>query len=319
MIKKIIIGLLSSSLLLSGCASQPNGAGTLGNQNNGSVRLLQNQPAPATRNDQSLPLIVDGENTGNIGVISQADQVYIPLDPFFQTLGYTVTKTNGEIQVGYTDPIFTVTEDSTRAVTEEREIDLPHAVTSIGTQSYITLPSLAALLGTAYNVQLTGDSLLVTFGESVFPEDNGWENFQENEDADAAPAVSRAKANRIISHGKKFLGVKYVFGARTGRTSAFDCSSYTQYLYGKQGVRIPRTARAQAKRGSYVKVANLKPGDLLFFSVPGRFRNDRTPGHVGIYMGNGRMIHAVPPRVTITNISKSRYWKRTYLGARRVS
>lgn len=316
MIKLTIIGLLSTSLFLSGCASQPNGAGTLGNQNNGSVQLLQNQPAPATRNDQSLPLIVDGENTGNIGIVSQADQIYIPLDSFFQTLGYTVTKTDGEIHVGYTDPIFTVTEDSTRAVTEEREIDLPHAVTSIGNQTFITLPSLTTLLGTAYNIQLARDSLVVNFGESVFPQDDGWENFQEEDEA--APAVSRAKANRIISHGKKFLGVKYVFGARTGRTNAFDCSSYTQYLYGKQGIRIPRTARAQAKRGSYVKVANLKPGDLLFFSVPGRFRNDRTPGHVGIYMGNGRMIHAVPPRVTITNVSKSSYWKRTYLGARRV-
>ncbi|RXT09138.1 NlpC/P60 family protein [Ammoniphilus sp. CFH 90114] len=193
---------------------------------------------------------------------------------------------------------------------------MPHTVTTINNQTYATIPSLEALLGASYTLQLTADSLILTPGESIFPEDDSWDNFQG--DTEAAPAVTSAQANRIINQGKKYLGVKYVFGARTGRTSSFDCSSYTQYLYGQQGIRLPRTARAQATRGSYVKVANLRPGDLLFFSVPGRFSSDRTVGHVGIYMGNGRMIHAAPPRVAIINVANSSYWKRVYLGARRV-
>lgn len=65
----------------------------------------------------------------------------------------------------------------------------------------------------------------------------------------------------------------------------------------------------------------LKPGDLLFFYVPGRFKSNKVVGHVGIYMGNGQMIHACPQPlngVQITSINKP-FWKKTFLVARRFS
>lgn len=310
---KMFIGFLAVSLFLSGCGNvQQDGARALESPDNRQSNILQDGTT-----DQNLSLIVDGQNTGNIRAIRQADETYIPLNALFETLGYTVTETeNGRIQIGYTDPIYTITEDSTRAVVDEQPVELPHAVTTIGNQTYATIPTLEALLRTSYGVEWTAVSLNITPGPSLFPQDDGWDHFEADDGAVAT--VTQAQANRIISHGKRYLGVKYVFGAQTGRTSSFDCSSYTQYLYGQQGIRLPRTARAQATRGTYVRVSELKPGDLLFFSVPGRFRNDRTVGHVGIYMGNGRMINAVPPRVQITNVANSRYWKRVYLGARRV-
>ncbi|WP_167577769.1 C40 family peptidase [Ammoniphilus sp. YIM 78166] len=323
MLKKSMIGLLSATIILSGCANfQPQAQGgtrALENQNQ-PVRVLNNPAAPEERGNTSLSLIVEGENTGALPIVRQADQTYVPIENLFQTLGYNVSRANqGEIQIGYTDPIFTITEDSTQATVDERQVDLPHTVTTIENKTYATVASLQALLGDAYQVQQTADSLVVTpVGNSLFPEeDHGWENFKE-EDTEATPTVSSAEANRIISMGRKYLGRPYEFGARTGQTRTFDCSSYVQYLYGKQGIRLPRTARAQATRGNRIAVANLKPGDLLYFSVPGRFRSDKTVGHVGIYMGNGRMIHAVPPKVQITNVANSSYWKRVYLGARRV-
>lgn len=323
MLKISMIGLLSATVLLSGCANfQPQGQGgsrALDTPNrNQPVRVLNNPAAPEERGNTSLSLIIEGENTGALPIVRQADQTYVPIENLFQTLGYNISRANqDEIQIGYTDPIFTITEDSTQATVDERQVDLPHTVTTIENKTYATIASLQALLGDAYQVQQTADSLVITpTANPLFPEDDGWENFQE--DTEAAPTVTPAAANRIISMGKKYIGRPYEFGARTGQTRTFDCSSYVQFLYGKQGIRLPRTARAQATRGTRIAVANLKPGDLLFFSVPGRFRSDKTVGHVGIYMGNGRMIHASPPKVQIINVAASSYWKRVYLGARRV-
>jgi cell wall-associated NlpC family hydrolase len=131
----------------------------------------------------------------------------------------------------------------------------------------------------------------------------------------------RVNANRLIATGKKYLGVKYKFGAgKYARTKRFDCSSFIQQLYNTYGVRLPRISRNQAKYGIYISRKNLRKGDLLYFYVPGRFRKNKTVGHVGVYIGNNKMLHSSPkPKngVQITNINKS-YWKRTYMGAKRV-
>src|SRR5262249_41672538 len=103
-----------------------------------------------------------------------------------------------------------------------------------------------------------------------------------------------AQGNEMIAFARKFLGVPYVFGtdSYSSGNRSFDCSTFTGYVYGKFGVDLPRTARAQSKLGDPVARDELKKGDLLFFSVPGRFKSDDIVGHVGIYMGNGQMIHA---------------------------
>jgi cell wall-associated NlpC family hydrolase len=94
-----------------------------------------------------------------------------------------------------------------------------------------------------------------------------------------------------------------------------------QHVFAKQGVELPRLARNQAKRGTLVSRKNLRKGDLLFFYVPGRFRSNKIVGHVGIYIGNNKMIHSYPaPRngVQIDSINKA-YWKKTFLRAKRVA
>ncbi|MFC5402174.1 NlpC/P60 family protein [Cohnella soli] len=123
----------------------------------------------------------------------------------------------------------------------------------------------------------------------------------------------------VIAFARKYLGKVYEFGTATySESGTFDCSSFTQYVFERFGVTLPRVARQQAESGTYVSRDNLHPGDLLFFYVPGRFKSDETVGHVGIYMGDGNMIHASPkPQdgVQITPINKA-YWKTTFLYAK---
>ncbi|GAA3404374.1 hypothetical protein GCM10020370_23530 [Paenibacillus hodogayensis] len=117
-------------------------------------------------------------------------------------------------------------------------------------------------------------------------------------------------ASDIIAKGKTFMGVRYDFGAKTGNTKSFDCSSFTQYLYELKGVTLPRTSKEQSKAGTYVPRSQLQPGDLVFFYSPVH--------HVGIYIGNGKVLHTYgDPGVTIDDLN-SGWWDEHYTTARRV-
>lgn len=123
--------------------------------------------------------------------------------------------------------------------------------------------------------------------------------------------AATAKSKQLISTGKKFLGVPYRFGAPSGVTSAFDCSSFTQYIFKKMGISLPRTTTTQVSVGK--KVRYLSMGDLVFFNT-----NGRGISHVGIYAGYGKMLHSSSSKgVTVSNMN-SKYWKTKYVTARRV-
>jgi len=127
----------------------------------------------------------------------------------------------------------------------------------------------------------------------------------------AAPAPS--KVDTLISIGKQYLGVKYQFGAKAGSTIAFDCSSYTQYIFKKIGISLPRTSSSQATVGTKVAKASLKAGDLVFFSRPGV----SGIGHVAVYIGNNKMLGASGDKVQVSSLNTS-YWTKNYVTARRV-
>ncbi|RLA62654.1 MAG: hypothetical protein DRQ78_07725, partial [Epsilonproteobacteria bacterium] len=94
---------------------------------------------------------------------------------------------------------------------------------------------------------------------------------------------------KITSLAKEKLGKKYVWGAAGGKNT-FDCSGFTKYVYKKNGIDIPRTSIRQSKYGQYVKRADLKKGDLVFFDTSKRRKG--YVNHVGIYIGNNKFIHA---------------------------
>jgi len=124
--------------------------------------------------------------------------------------------------------------------------------------------------------------------------------------------LSTSKAQKIIDFAKKFLGVKYVYGGTS--PNGFDCSGFVQYVFKNAGITLNRTAASQASHGTKVSKSELVAGDLVFFNC-----NGGGIDHVGIYIGNGKFIHAESYRkgVTITELSDS-YYARTYVTARRI-
>ncbi|MCT4565613.1 MAG: SH3 domain-containing protein [Maledivibacter sp.] len=122
-------------------------------------------------------------------------------------------------------------------------------------------------------------------------------------------------AIKIVQEAKKLLGTPYKYGA-TG-PSRFDCSGFTGYVFKKAGISIPRTSSEQSKVGKKVSKSNLQIGDLVFFNSNGK---GTRISHVGIYIGNGKFIHASSGSkysVIISDITTGNYNKR-YVKARRV-
>ncbi len=120
-----------------------------------------------------------------------------------------------------------------------------------------------------------------------------------------------AEGNVVVETAKKYLGLPYVYGA--SGPNAFDCSGFTSYVYRQLGYSLNRTAAAQYSNGVYVAKSDIQPGDLLMFS------KGYGISHVGIYMGDGKMIHA-QNRATGVCIStiNSGYYYNYYYGARRI-
>jgi cell wall-associated NlpC family hydrolase len=121
-------------------------------------------------------------------------------------------------------------------------------------------------------------------------------------------------AEEVIAYAKRYLGCNYVYGGSS--PSGFDCSGFAQYVFKHVGISLDRTAASQSKQGRWVSKNDLIAGDLVFFDTNGG-HNDIN--HVGIYVGNGKFIHASSPRygVLITALSES-YYERSYMTARRV-
>ncbi|MEU6851427.1 NlpC/P60 family protein [Actinacidiphila alni] len=108
----------------------------------------------------------------------------------------------------------------------------------------------------------------------------------------STPGTSSSKADQAIAFARKQLGKPYVWGA-TGPTS-YDCSGLTQAAWKAAGVDLPRTTWDQVNVGTRVSESNLQPGDLIFFYSD--------ISHVGLYIGNGEMIHA-PHTGTVVKIA----------------
>jgi cell wall-associated NlpC family hydrolase len=130
------------------------------------------------------------------------------------------------------------------------------------------------------------------------------------------PKNTPPEAHNIVGLARQYLGTKYTWGGTSPKTG-FDCSGFAQYLYGKVGVRLPRTSEQQYTVGRPVPQQALKAGDLVFFKGTDGPAND--VGHEGIYVGNGHFIHA-PHSGDVVKVSNlfDPYYIRHYAGARRV-
>lgn len=125
-----------------------------------------------------------------------------------------------------------------------------------------------------------------------------------------------------------YLAADYKYGG-TDRL-ALDCSAFVMKVYERAGLKIPRTTTQQFEAGEPVSFEELRYGDLVFFnkysskkyaqaSIWGRpILPDNKPSHVGIYLGNGRFVHASASQggVTISSLEQDA-WKRSFIGSRR--
>ena len=135
----------------------------------------------------------------------------------------------------------------------------------------------------------------------------------------AAPAVADAvgpsSAGGVVIAALNFLDRPYQSGGQSVETG-FDCSGFTRHVFGQSlGIELPRTAQEQAQAAQLRPVARgaLQAGDLVFFNT-----QRRSYSHVGIYVGDGRFIHAPRTGAQIrTESMVAAYWSRRYDGARR--
>jgi cell wall-associated NlpC family hydrolase len=122
----------------------------------------------------------------------------------------------------------------------------------------------------------------------------------------------------VLSMAKAYDHTPYCYGASLETSSATDCSGFVQFIYHQFKIDLPRSSAEQAQVGKTVArrmdFSKLLPGDLLFFRRHGHV------GHAGIYLGEGKMIHASNRRtgVTITNLKTDDYYRDTFVVAKRI-
>jgi cell wall-associated NlpC family hydrolase len=127
------------------------------------------------------------------------------------------------------------------------------------------------------------------------------------EAARVAQAREAHREARVVTFARRLLGVPYVYGGES--PSGFDCSGFTRYVFAHFGVSLPHYTYGQYDLGHSVARASLQPGDLVFFDGV---------GHVGLYIGRGRFIHAPHSGTRVSVDSLSGWYGGTYDGARRI-
>ena len=180
--------------------------------------------------------------------------------------------------------------------------------------------------GTSYSVITTLDKGIAV---TVHSSSNGWSKVSVNgmtgyvsssylsstKPSNSSSSTS-SKVDKVLNFASQQLGKPYVWGAQG--PNSFDCSGLTYYVYkNAAGITLPRTSVEQSKYGTTVSKSNLKAGDLIFFDTSGP--NDGGVSHVGIYVGNGQMIHASSSQKKIVKVSvETSYWNNAFVIAKRV-
>ncbi len=122
------------------------------------------------------------------------------------------------------------------------------------------------------------------------------------------PYYITPERHRVMAAAHELLGTPYIYGGNNP-ARGLDCSSLMQFIHKNAlGVTIPRTAAEQRKRSKTISYSDLQPGDMLFFKI------DRRNNHVGIYIGDGKFIHASSSnrRAVIDSMNRP-YWKKRFV------
>jgi len=204
------------------------------------------------------------------------------------------------------------------------EINLPSSLNYKGT-TYIPIRLAAETLG--YEVQWNQKTLTAVLSlknqddpDAGSPDEDG--NYTSYK---FVPAVGQVpewerKADSIIMLGLQYMGTPYDFGAKLGQTDTFDCSSFTNFLFGKHGIKLPRNSRQQSKEGTEVGLDELRKGDLIFFTTPKRKNKTGIEriGHVAIYIGDNKILHTYRTGIGVVVTELNKRWKDRIITAKRI-
>ena len=311
--KSVCLAILASALLLSGCKTTPNATTNLG--------TTTQKP-----NDQLVTMKVNNDTAfqKQLVHIDKRGDVWIPVERAGSLLGLKV-RWSGKSRYasfGHTDPLYELEMGNRVAHALGAPVQLTQAPRWIHQKAYMAISSVGELFGTDVLYEPDKKELRVVPIDdrtSTLRKMNRMMSIQPfgtTTQPTTAPTVNR---QALVAMAAKLKGTPYAFGSKAfTQTGTFDCSSYTQYVFSKYGVSLPRSSRAQAQVGKEVERTSLKPGDLLFFYTPGRFSSNQIVGHVGIYAGNQQFWHTYgKPGVTMNSLADSR-WSNRLLFSKRV-
>ena len=127
------------------------------------------------------------------------------------------------------------------------------------------------------------------------------------------PAAGPGDMYALVGTALSLRGAPYRNGGSD--PSGFDCSGFTQYVFGQHGLPLAREVREQYRQGAVVDPRDLAPGDLVFFST-----TDPGASHVAIVVGGDEFVHA-PSTTGVVRVERlgARYWSERFIGARRVT
>lgn len=179
------------------------------------------------------------------------------------------------------------------ALKQQQAANKPASTPSSGSQSGSSVGGSSSAGTTSGNNSSSGSSSSNSSGSSS--SDSG---------SSSSSTSTVDLGQQIADYAMKFIGNPYVYGG-TSLTNGADCSGFVQSVYKHFGISLPRTSGEQGKSGRAVDgLENAKPGDLIWYS-----------GHIGIYIGNGKIVHASNPK---NGIITSNATYRTILGIRRI-
>lgn len=314
---------VTAAALISGCSMQAE-------RPYGDAKIRMQQ---LTQQLEAGTILVDGTRIAGVPMSTDFNgDVWVPLEHAARALNLQLRDMRDGYAIGDTDVLYQLRMDDRNAKSGSRLIQLPDAPRAIGGKPCMTADSLTALLETPINWSSTTRELNIApikdtaissarrgISMQMAETDELQNDDSETEDTDGDYNMqSGSSAAKAVATARKLVGTPYDFGAANYKdTKRFDCSSFTQYVYNKVGVSLPRSSREQSQKGSKIASKNLKAGDLLYFYTPGRYESNKIVGHVSIYIGGGKMIHTYgDPGVVIDEFND--YWKDRFLFAKRV-
>ena len=128
------------------------------------------------------------------------------------------------------------------------------------------------------------------------------------------PNIAQPEVAEALMYALSLIGVKYRYGGNTAE-QGFDCSGFVNHVFSETlSLPLPRSAIGMSKVGLRIDQQSLQPGDLVFYKTL-----KRAFSHVGLYIGDGRFVHAPSSGKTVEIIDMSNtYWRKRFNGARRV-